>query len=105
MESGGIVLLIGLVALYFLPSFVAAGRDGAGGPIVLNLFLGWTLLGWVVALAWAASLKPSQHADAKRQCPHCAESIRTEAVMCRFCQREVEPVEREKTSGEVWRGE
>ena len=89
MEPGGIVLLIGIVALYLLPSIVAAGRDGAGGPIVLNLFLGWTLLGWVVALAWAVSLKPTQRAGAKRQCPHCAESIRSEAVVCRFCQREV----------------
>lgn len=45
-----------LVAVYFLPTIVAIGRGSmrTGGVLVMNLFLGWTLLGWVVALAWAA---------------------------------------------------
>ena len=46
-----------LVILYFLPSIVAVCRrkrsDLAIG--VLNLFLGWTLIGWVVALVWACT--------------------------------------------------
>jgi hypothetical protein len=52
------ILLI-LVVLYFLPSIVAGSREHAsvGGIFVVNLLLGWTLLGWVGALAWAASRK------------------------------------------------
>ena len=54
------------VALYFLPSIVAARRKHANnliwGIFLLNLFLGWTFLGWLAALIWAASLpaKPAR---------------------------------------------
>ncbi|MBY0421233.1 MAG: superinfection immunity protein [Parvularculaceae bacterium] len=56
MNEAGFLLLVALIALYFLPIIVAAsrGHPGRGGVFVLNLFLGWTLVGWVVALAWAA---------------------------------------------------
>ena len=45
-----------LGALYILPLVIAIWRDSKriGGVLVVNLFLGWTLIGWVVALAWAA---------------------------------------------------
>jgi hypothetical protein len=60
MDSVG-AILIGtfILALYFLPSIVAGGRNHAssGGILVINLFLGWTVLGWIGALAWAASRK------------------------------------------------
>lgn len=41
--------------LYFLPMIVAMlrGKANAGAIAVLNFFLGWTLIGWVVALTWA----------------------------------------------------
>jgi hypothetical protein len=44
-----------VLALYFLPSVVAAARrvTHQGSVVVLNLFLGWTFIGWVVALAMA----------------------------------------------------
>jgi len=51
--------------LYFLPTVVARRRaiKNDGGVILLNLFLGWTLIGWLVALAWAAAGVPvSRHA-------------------------------------------
>jgi hypothetical protein len=43
------------VLLYFIPAIVAYNRvHRQTTPIfVLNLFLGWTLVGWVVALCWA----------------------------------------------------
>lgn len=43
--------LIG-VAIYFLPSLVAAGRHAhnTAGIFMLNLFLGWTGIGWFIAL-------------------------------------------------------
>jgi hypothetical protein len=41
--------------LYFLPSIVAVGRDSDSKMqiFLVNLFIGWTFLGWVVALVWA----------------------------------------------------
>ena len=40
---------------YFLPSIVALGRSkrDTAAIFVLNLFLGWTAIGWVIALIWA----------------------------------------------------
>jgi hypothetical protein len=51
--SGGLVIVV--VALYFLPSVVAGARHvtNVGSVVVINLFLGWTFIGWVVALAMA----------------------------------------------------
>lgn len=48
----GVIFLIGV---YFLPTIVAVTRKvtNQGSVAVINFFLGWTLLGWVVALAMA----------------------------------------------------
>lgn len=41
-----------LIFFYFLPTFIAKpGRRGS--VFVINLFLGWTMLFWVVALYMA----------------------------------------------------
>jgi len=41
--------------LYFLPSIVAfaRGKRDAVSILILNFFLGWTAIGWVIALVWA----------------------------------------------------
>lgn len=54
-----IIMLAAMVALYFLPGLVAYFRDhhNTASIMLLNLFLGWTLLGWVGALIWSASAK------------------------------------------------
>lgn len=55
--AGGVFvgLLIVIACAYFLPSIVAAIRHvpNVGSVVVLNLLLGWTLIGWVVSLAMA----------------------------------------------------
>lgn len=40
---------------YFVPTTVAIykNRKNTGAIFVLNFFLGWTLIGWVVAFVWA----------------------------------------------------
>lgn len=42
---------------YFLPWVVALGRkhNNALAIFLLNLLLGWTMLGWVIALIWSAT--------------------------------------------------
>ncbi len=46
-----------MAALYFLPAIIAKrrGKTNFVAIFVLNLFLGFTLIGWVVALVWAVS--------------------------------------------------
>ncbi len=55
MDVAGPVFLL-LAVLYFVPTIIAFARGvrNAGSVLVVNLFLGWTLVGWVVALAMAA---------------------------------------------------
>jgi hypothetical protein len=45
------------VQLYFLPAINARKRchPNTAAIFVINLFLGWTLLGWVGALAWSCT--------------------------------------------------
>lgn len=47
------VVVFLLVLVYFLPALLAAPRRRAS-VFILNLFAGWTLLGWVIALFMAA---------------------------------------------------
>lgn len=49
---GGAILLIGAI-LYFVPTIIGLIRRvrNIGSIVVINIFLGWTLVGWVVALA------------------------------------------------------
>lgn len=51
------LVLIGILLCYLLPSVIAYVRDHRNSiPIfIVNLFFGWTLLGWVICLAWAFS--------------------------------------------------
>jgi hypothetical protein len=56
-SSGGGAAVLGVLILifYFLPTIVAVARKvtNQGSVAVINIFLGWTLIGWVVALAMA----------------------------------------------------
>lgn len=58
---GSILLLF----VYLLPIFIAsASKSHLLGPtIVINLFLGWTLLGWVGALCMAVWPQPRPIAE------------------------------------------
>jgi hypothetical protein len=53
--AGVFLVLIGLF-FYFIPTVVAAARHvpNVGSVAVINIFLGWTFIGWIVALAMAA---------------------------------------------------
>jgi hypothetical protein len=60
MPGGSEWLLLTLfifLPLYFLPYIIAKARNNPNttGILILNLFLGWTFIGWIGALAWAFS--------------------------------------------------
>ncbi|MGD0460857.1 MAG: superinfection immunity protein [Tepidisphaeraceae bacterium] len=65
----GSIMYLGLLAaalfIYFLPFIVADQRQhpSAGAIAILNIFLGWTFLGWVVALVWASTAVEKRVAD------------------------------------------
>jgi len=51
----GIVVMLIMTCIYFLPTIVAGlgKKRNVAGIAVLNLFLAWTMIGWVGALVWA----------------------------------------------------
>lgn len=58
LETNAFGVIIGfviLIPIYFAPSLIASkkSKKQATAIYVLNFFLGWTFLGWVVALIWA----------------------------------------------------
>lgn len=45
--------------LYFLPSWIGSEKQNRSAIFWLNVLLGWTIIGWVVALVWALTKEPS----------------------------------------------
>jgi hypothetical protein len=102
MESLGttissLIFLVVMVGLYFVPSIVAhkMKRRQVLPIFVLNLCLGWTILGWVAALVWAlieekppvapviAPTVPTPIASGR--CPSCGGQISEGARFCAQC--------------------
>jgi hypothetical protein len=56
-DSMALTLFVVLAIPYFIPSIIAAIRkkDNQIAIFALNLFLGWSVIGWVVALVWAVA--------------------------------------------------
>jgi len=50
-----IVVIAAVTAAYFTPALIGGRRHVANqrSVIVVNFFLGWTMVGWVIALAMA----------------------------------------------------
>ena len=55
IAEGSTGFIITVLVVYFVPTFVAIYRHhhNTAAIIVVDVFLGWTFLGWVVALAMA----------------------------------------------------
>lgn len=92
--------------LYFYPMYEAYihKQPNFFSIFALNLFLGWTLVGWVVALVWAiksqepvktftvnapATPAPPLEQKQMKQCPFCAEDILMAAKKCKHCGTEL----------------
>jgi hypothetical protein len=62
-----IVVLLAAVALYFLPALIADRRMRHDLLIIalFNAVLGWTLIGWVLALFWAFQPNPPKDLGAQ----------------------------------------
>jgi hypothetical protein len=60
-------LLLIILGIYFLPTIVAGRHHNSGAIFVLNLLLGWTFVGWVIALVWAFTKPGDRNSNQSRE--------------------------------------
>lgn len=55
-----VLIFTGMAIFYMFPALIAGARNhhNAVAIFILNLLLGWTLFGWVLALVWACMNPP-----------------------------------------------
>ena len=60
MNSAALIALIAL-GTYLLPSIIGRvrGHRNERALLAFNVFAGWTIIGWVVALVWSIYNEPS----------------------------------------------
>ncbi len=90
---------LGLMALGVLLGLIPASIAQSKG----RSFVGWWIYGallLIVALPHALMLQTdlvavdrrAVQSGESRKCPHCAELVRRDAKICRYCQRDLEPL-------------
>jgi len=59
----GFIIIAASMAAYWVPTIVVLARHApnTGQVIVVNLLLGWTVIGWIVALVMALKPKPQPY--------------------------------------------
>lgn len=90
----GLIALAVMGGLYMLPFIIAKhrGHHAANGILLVNILLGWTVVGWFVSFIWAYSAKPEQPAPQpasettrRRMCLKCGAVNELTDSFCRQC--------------------
>jgi hypothetical protein len=57
-----LIILIVILAIYLVPTIIAFSREhsNATGVMLVNIFLGWSLIGWFGALIWSVQVAKSE---------------------------------------------
>ena len=84
------VLILCLISLflYFIPAIVGRNKGNATAIFWLNFLLGWTMVGWVVALVWALTKESATQVVVNQATPTsslCVSCGKYSASGTRFC--------------------
>jgi len=88
-------LVLFAIVMYFLPSIIAHNKRDFAGIFLLNFFLGWTVVGWIIALVWAlaadtrAPVLIVSGPAGGRFCCQCGALAHPSARFCGVCGRPV----------------
>ena len=96
LHGFGFSAFLFFIALYFLPTILAVARSKANvvAIFLVNLFFGWSVIGWIIALVWAVSTErvdqarlaqPFYQAAPRRYCPNCGKYEQPGARFCANC--------------------
>ncbi len=99
-----ILMIVVGTAIYFIPSVIAYSRSARNflAIFLLNLFLGWSLVGWLGSLIWALVDDKKEPAPAPffpapappaltsapapiAYCPQCGQSVGPADQFCSHC--------------------
>ncbi len=55
-STTSILMLMAIALIYMLPTIIAFGREHRRrqNVVLVNVILGWTLIGWVAVFLWAS---------------------------------------------------
>jgi Superinfection immunity protein len=97
--------MLAITFLYFLPSFLARERRNFAAIFLFNFFLGWTFIGWIIALIWACTAEPrtgifvagapvpvyaaAGYSSGARFCSGCGSLAQVDGRYCGACGRSV----------------
>jgi hypothetical protein len=93
-------IFIVVAIIYMFPTAIAyqRGHQSQGWVAALNILLGWSLIGWVIALIWSCSAvsRPARasasfdRADPDVICPYCRAGVDPQARKCKHCGEWIE---------------
>jgi hypothetical protein len=86
IPASGILFLL---VVYFLPTIIGAIRKKKNltAIFLVNLFLGWSIVGWIVALVWAASTQAVDMTTPATGYPVQPQSSPPQGKLCSICGR------------------
>jgi len=94
------ILILLAVAFYFLPTFVGNSKRNINAIFTLNLLLGWSVIGWVVALVWATTAEPPTPISSVKPTP-----VKPLASHKKSISEELESLQRMKDAGHLTHNE
>ena len=82
-----------LFALYMLPTIVAYFRKKRNTPaiVLVNLLLGWSVIGWIVAMVWAVATESVDMAPAVATPGASAPTSHGSPILCAHCGKYSNP--------------